>query len=236
MLLPLPTPTPAPKPVFSLGLDGAMRLRGGGLAPVFRMGTGATSADGYTGFSFDGRTSGIGLGDPPALRLSRSLSIACWVRLESYAQGAESQIAFRGDDRGGLDPYSLRVLADGRVAFTVENQKAQADHVAAPISLHRWTHVLGSLDDRTGQMALWIDGVKAAAHPTAVRPFARLDPKASPGVSIGNVQVGSGVYNQPLEGQIAALGIYDRAVTPTEIRYSSIALGSPTKGMEAGKG
>ncbi len=216
-----PDPARAPVPVFALGLDGALRLRKGRLTPLFRPGTGTVSAAGYTGFRFDGRLCGIQLGDPPVLRLTRSLSIACMVRLESYVQqGPGAQIVFRGDDRSGLDPYSLTVLSDGRVYFSVENGRDEGDHVSAPIPLHRWTHVLGSLDDRTGGMTLWIDGVKVDAHSTKVRPFGDLDLKFAPGVSIGNIQNDRGPFNQPLDGLVANVGIYDQVVTPAGIRLN----------------
>lgn len=213
---------PKPEPVFMIGLDGKLRLQRGELAPIFRPGTSAASTSGYTGFRFDGILSGIGLGDPPALRLTKSLSIAAMVRLESYPRESNlgAQIVFRGDERGGFDPYSLSVLPDGKVYFSVENARNVGDNVSAPIPLRHWTHVLGSLDDRTGTMTLWIDGAKATAHVTKVRPFGPLDPKAQPGVSIGNIQTQFGDYNQPLDGLIANLGIYDRAVTPTDLHLN----------------
>ena len=213
---------PKPEPVFALGLDGSFRVRSGDLVPSLRPGTGAIRAAGYTGFQFDGVLSGIELGDPPALRLTRSISLAGMVRLEAYPRESNlgAQIVFRGDERGGLDPYSLSVLPDGKVYFSVENARNVGDNVSAPIPLHRWTHVLGSLDDRTGMMTLWIDGARATGHVTKVRPFGALDPKAQPGVSIGNIQTQFGDYNQPLDGLLADVRIYDRALTPTDIHLS----------------
>lgn len=233
---PIPAGPVGPVPVFRAGLNGSLALRGEPFAPVFRPGTSTTLAQGYVGFTFDGRSGGIGLGDPKALRLTKSLSLACWVRLESYAPGAlESQIVFRGDDRTGLDPYSLRVLADGHVAFTLENAEAKTDNITAPIRLHVWTHVVGSLDDRSGEMTLWIDGRRASSHRTKVRPFAALDPQLGAGVSIGNVQT-RGNYSQPLNGTLVDVAIYDRVVTPNEIHWNAVSLSRSSQGLSAIEG
>jgi len=213
-------PTKLPEPVFRLSMDGACWTRSG-LTPRLRPGTTVIRVPEGTGFSFDGILSGIMLGDVPELRLTKSLTIACWVRLESYVErGPGAQIVFRGDDRSGLDPYSLSVHADGKVYFGVQNAIDQGANVSAPIPLHFWTHVMGSLDDRTGTMKLWVDGTPADGTFTKIRPLKWLDKHFAPGVSIGNIQNDQGPHNQPLNGRVADLRIYDRVVTPADIHLN----------------
>jgi hypothetical protein len=133
--------------------------------------------------------------------------------------GPGAQIVFRGDDRIGIDPYHLTIQGDGRVYFGVEAGNDSA-WVAAPVPLHQWTHVLASLDDKSGKMALWINGVKVSETRTNARPFGNLDRMSSPGVSIGNIQNDRGPHNQPLRGTLAKVEIYDKAVTPTDLRLN----------------
>ncbi len=211
---------PTPKPVFEMNLEGKIRLRKGRLDAKICPGTSAVPTHFGTGFQFGGPKSGILLGDVRALRLTKSLSIAAWVNLETYVfAGPGAQIVFRGDDRIGIDPYHLHIQGDGRVYFAVESGK-DSGWVAAPVPLRQWTHILGSLDDKTGKLLLWINGVKVAEAKTNARPFGNLDPMTAPGVSIGNIQNDRGPHNQPLRGTLARVEIYDRAVTPAEIRLA----------------
>jgi len=217
----IPRSRSMPVPVFEIAMDGAVRLQRDRLDARYCPGTAATYVPGGSGFRFDGRRSAILLGDPKSLRLTKSLTIATWVRLEDHvAQGPGAQIFFRGDDRDGIDPYHLSVLPDRRVYFVVENRTGGIEWVAAPIPLGRWTHILASLDDKTGEMLLWLNGKKVDSRNTTVRPYKDLDKASSPGVGIGNVQNDRGPHNQPLRGDIARLEVYDRAVTPTELRLN----------------
>ncbi len=230
--MPADSPSPAmviprsrsmPVPVFEIALDGAVRLQKDRLEARYCPGTAAAYVPGGSGFRFDGRRSAILLGDPKPLRLSKSLSIATWVRLDTHvADGPGAQICFRGDDRDGLDPYHLSVLPDRRVYFVVEDRTGGIEWVAAPIPLGRWIHILGSLDDKTGEMLLWLNGKKVDSRRATVRPYKDLDKASSPGVGIGNVQNDRGRHNQPLRGDIARLEVYDRAVTPTELRLNFV--------------
>jgi hypothetical protein len=52
---------------------------------------------------FNGIDSRVGVCDAPKFRLTKSLSIECWVLVHTYRY--HGMILFRGDDRPGLDPY-----------------------------------------------------------------------------------------------------------------------------------
>lgn len=243
---------PAPAPVLHLDLAGPMRLAGRPAPIVFGAGTSAVRVSSIaetksrqsfgggfgpngTGYRFDGTMSGILLGDPRELRLTRSLTIATWVRTDrAPAQGV--QLVFRGDDRDGLDPYHLALHPDGKVFFGVESGKGETANVSSPLPLGRWTHVAASLDASTGRLAIFVDGFLRDEKKTRVRPFANLLPGEAAGVSIGNVQnPAGGRHNQPFRGDLADVRIYDRAVTPQEMGLASPPGGSapsPTKGCE----
>jgi hypothetical protein len=211
-----------PQPVFMLGPDAVLDVAGARLLP----GTAIIRSPKGTALDFDGDHCGIELPDAAVFRMTGSLSISCWLNLRSYitpqnsARG--SQILFRGDDRSGLDAYHLTVLEDGTIAIAVENEAGGA-FVGAPIDLRRWTHVLGTFDAKTGALRMYLDGRLAAFTTTKVTPLKDLDQGSRPGIGIGNVQASSGgAHNQPLNGQICDLRLYDQAVTPRDAGYPPV--------------
>jgi hypothetical protein len=120
-----------------------------------------------------------------------------------------------------LDPYHLTVLADGTICFTVEGVANVGAGIQAPIQLQRWTHVLGSFDASNGELKLYIDGQLIGKTVTLLKPFAELE-SGSAGIGIGNVQRASGgAHNQPINGQICDLRLYNRVVTPSEAGIDS---------------
>jgi hypothetical protein len=220
--------TMPPTPVFSVDLHARVW---GGAGIAVRPGT--TTMDTQTGrvFVMSSGRSGIMVADTPSLEITKSIGISCWVKLDSYPSFA-SQLVFRGDDRTGLDPYTL-VVHDGRVFFGVQNEKDEGANVSAPIGLGVWTHVVGSLDDsRYGAMRLWVDGELKDATRTTIRPFAKLDPNAAPGLGIGNVQNDRGPHNQPLQGSLADVRIYDCPITPKMVDYNPEGWKYPLREME----
>ena len=70
--------------------------------------SGTTYATGKVGqaFSLDGVNDRVQMADSESLKLTNSLTIEGWVKADSIP-AQQGEILFRGDDRGGLDPYSL---------------------------------------------------------------------------------------------------------------------------------
>lgn len=180
--------------------------------------SGATYAAGQIGqaFSFDGVDDRLGIADSASLKLTASLSIEAWVKADSVL-AQHGMIFFRGDDRGGLDPYWLSVEPNGTVQFVVENGTTGAG-VTAAMPLGEFVHLAGTLDDATGAMRLYLNGVLMSQRTTTVRPFSELDAASNPGIGIGN----HGGYpatphNFPFDGLIDDLKVYNRAISGEEV-------------------
>jgi len=191
----------------------------------FGAGTYLTDTPYGIGMDFTGVHSGLFLPDAPQFHLTKSISISSWLYLTAYtnqnnfAPGA--QVLFRGDDRSGNDPYHLTVLSDGTICFSIEDRASRGAFVNAPIDLHRWTHVLGTFDESTGRISLYIDGGLVRRITTDLKPAPDLDAGRNPGIGIGNVQAPfAGAHNQPLHGQIADLRLYDWVPTPAQAGYN----------------
>ena len=124
-------------------------------------------------------------------------------------------IMFRGDDRGGLDPYQLVIKPNGDLQFQI-NSTTRVTAIQAPIPMGQFVHVAATLDDASGLMTLYENGAIAAQITTTVRPFGPLDPTQQPGVGIGNSNAPSS-YDVPFNGLIDELSVYNRALTAGEV-------------------
>lgn len=169
------------------------------------------------GLDFNGTHGGLLLPDLPALALADSMTVSTWVYLRGYVQsGPGAQIFFRGDDRNGLDPYCLTVHSDGNVNFGISDAKNGVDVVAAKVPLNKWIHITASFDAALCEIKLWINDALIKTEPTLHQPFLALSKSNAPGVGIGNVQNDKGPHNQPLNGIVADLRLYDAALKPAE--------------------
>ena len=175
-----------------------------------------TGAGNNLSMAFNGTDQRIFIPDNPAFELTQSLTIEAYVDCFSAAN-ANSQILFRGDDRGGLDPYYLDIqstIFGPYVVFSVEDAANDQAAVVAPLpSLDSWHFLAATLDDSTGAMSLYIDGVLADSTTTSIRPFGALDPTQNPGLGIGNVQ--SSNYGEYFDGLIDEVRLSDQALAPS---------------------
>jgi hypothetical protein len=172
----------------------------------------ATGAADKFSMQFDGLSQRIFVPDTSTLALTHSMTVEAYIKVLGQF-GAADDIVFRGDDRLGLDPYVLNVL-NGQLRFVITNAANVQAGASAPVPLNTWVHVAGELDDASGQLSVWINGVMANSIITTVRPFATLDAGSTPGVGIGNVQ--SANYNQYFDGFIDELRISNQALASSD--------------------
>ena len=204
-----------------------MNLRGqvlvqGKPAPV-RFNPGVTRQRFYDGISYNffGPKSGILIPDLPALRLTGSMTVSAWVNPRNFVKdGDGAEILFRGDDRNGMDPYWFVIEGDGTINFGVSNEEGRGMKIKAELPLHKWSHVTANFDVETGDMNMWINGERVAYARTAHHPYATLQVPFTPGVGIGNVQNDHGPHNQPFDGYLADLRLYNVTVTPDRAGFT----------------
>ena len=159
---------------------------------------------------------GVQIADRPEYALTHSLSIECWIRPRAHSAYI---IFFRGDHRPGLDPYCLSMDGNQNLCFGISD--GDNDHnlsVKTPVGLGAWIHAAGVLDDDTGTLSLYTNGVLAAQTTTNLRPFGALLPEESPGIGIGNVNDGGN--NFPFAGEIDEVALYNRALSADEVNAS----------------
>lgn len=198
---------------FSEGADGQIATGNNSILDSSGNGLHGTPVNGPTyrkmndsmALQFDG-TNRIFVADAPDFQISGSLSLEAMIRLDTYtnANRTKQLIFFRGDSRGGLDPFQLDVRPDGRLRFTITNAENLSAAVLSPeaIPLNELLHVAGTLNDATGVMRLYINGDLVDTLNTDRRPFAMLDPNLNPGVGIGSRQDGGDDFFHGLIGNV----------------------------------
>lgn len=176
---------------------------------------GTTYAAGKVGqaLSFDGVDDRAAVADSDSLKFTASMTIEGWILVRGYSTTNHGFILFRGDSRGGLDPYTLSIETNGQLTFGIDGGNGGAS-VAATVPLGQLIHVAATLDDATGAMKLYENGAVVAQTFTAVRPFRDLDPTQFPGIGIGTA---NSTYNAGFNGLIDELSVYNRAITPGEV-------------------
>jgi hypothetical protein len=160
---------------------------------------------------FDGSSGYIFVADHPDFALTKNMTVALWVKVN--APGPQQQIFFRGDNRGGLDPYWIGVTSDS-IKFLIEGN-GQATLVAKYPGLKEWFHLAAVLDDADGTINIYFDGELAASQKTTVRPFADLIAAQQPGLGIGSLQTGGGQF---LSGDVDEILVDDDALTPAKLK------------------
>jgi hypothetical protein len=178
-----------------------------------------TYATGEVGnaFRFNGVNGWPALGDPSSLAFTNSFTIEGWIKVNGLPTNYNfGTIMFRGDDRAGLDPYTLVVLPNGDLHFGINGYPTGNTSIEAPVPMGQFVHVAATLDDPTGLMTLYENRAVVAQTTTTVRPFGALDPTLEPGVGIGNSNALDN-YNVPFNGLIDELSVYNRALTAGQV-------------------
>ena len=177
------------------------------------------------GISLDGTRGGMLLPDRPEFKLTKSITVSTWMYLRSYHNdGPGAQVLFRGDDRIGADAYSMVIHGNGTVHFAIWDGQGRGLNVQAEVPLQQWVHVTSSFDHQTGELRMWLNGEGVGLARTQYRPVAEMDNAYAPGLGIGNVQNDRGPHNQPMNGTLVDLRLYNRVVEPAEAGYRSIPL------------
>jgi hypothetical protein len=169
----------------------------------------ATGAADSLAMNFNGSNQRIFVPDSSSLAITASLTIEAYV----YSRGGYGMIVFRGDDRGGLDPYAL--YYDGsQMAFHVGNAAGQNLDIKAAFPLNQWNFVAGTLDDSTGTMDLYVNGTLGATASTTIRPLGPLNSNYQPGLGIANVQ--SSNYSDYFNGMLDEVRVSNTALSPNQ--------------------
>ena len=171
-----------------------------------------TGAGNGLALEFNGTSQGLILSDTPGLALTHGLTLEAYI----CPHAIRSQIVvIRGDARSAIDPYYLAQEGTNLTfAITKAGDTQPTVRVMTPVpAVNTWMHVAGTLDDATGQMSIYIDGVLKSSTITTARPFGALQAGQYPGISIGTLSRNEQGW---FDGMIDEVRISDVALTPEQ--------------------
>lgn len=163
-------------------------------------------------FDFDGSFRRLSIPDNPAFQLTNAMTLEGWVYPRAYG----GFITFRGDNRGGLDTWTLDAYQSGFVNFQIDDEANNYQSVRAPLALNQWQHVAATWERASGSMKIYLNGLLIQETNTTLVPIGLLDSGFEPALGIGNH---GGTFHQfPFNGLIDELAIYNRALTAAEVQ------------------
>lgn len=173
------------------------------------------------GLAFDGINDRVFVADSSDFRV-RSITVEAKLALAALSLGTFTldQIVFRGDTRGGLDPFYLGIR-DGFLRFMVDSLVDGAVAIESPtrLPIGEALHVAGTLDDASGAMRLYINGSEVASTITDKRPDGALSAVWNPGLGLGNLQDNGTQY---LHGVIDAARVSSTALAPAQFLGATV--------------
>ncbi|HUR45824.1 MAG TPA: LamG-like jellyroll fold domain-containing protein, partial [Candidatus Saccharimonadales bacterium] len=173
-------------------------------------------------FDFNGSNSRVFVPDSPDFVPTNGFTIEGWFNAR---QATDAVIAMRGDDRGGMDSWIIKMLNSGDLAFQIYDDQNNYTLIYTPVQTGQWRHFAATFDSASGNMKLYTNGVVAVQNSTPMRPIGAYPPSWNPGIGIGNQ---SGTINHAsFDGLIDDLALYSRALSAAEIQsiYNSGSAG-----------
>ncbi len=181
---------------------------------------GIAYATGMSGEAFDFNASQrrVSIADSPEFILTNSFSIEGWINPRQSVSGF---IFFRGDNRPGLDAWTIDMYQSGQINFQIDDEQNNYARVLAPVQVNQWQHIAATFDGSSGDMKVYVNGTLTAQTNTIVRPVGALDPNSEPALGIGNH---GGTFHQfPFDGLIDELSLYSRALSAAEVQAVFLA-------------
>jgi hypothetical protein len=162
-------------------------------------------------FDFDASLRRVSIADSPAFQLTNAMTLEAWVYPRAYG----GFITFRGDNRPGLDNWTVDTYESGFVKFSLIDPVNNVASVRAPLALNQWQHIAATWDHASGDLKIYVNGVLGGQTNSPLVPIGALDAGSEPAIGIGNH---GGTFHQfPFNGLIDELGIYGRALTANEV-------------------
>jgi len=214
-------------PALSDGLVGYWNFdEGGGLTAYDRSGNlnhgTLTNMDADTDWTdgqlggaldFDGSNDYVEVGDTNVLDISSSFSISVWI-LKGSNTGYD-MILMKTPDQNNANYYITTTSDEIAMGFTdVPANWNECATSATNIVTSAWYHLVGVFDDDGNTQTIYVNSLSQAVTGTCA-------PAVSPQTNAGSIYVGESQLSgggEWFDGIIDDVRIYNRALTPTEVR------------------
>jgi hypothetical protein len=176
------------------GLDGTIRGN-----PAFVEGIAGM------GLSFDGINDSVDMGNNAAFDITDQITLSAWVNPNDAGNGQHNPYVSKGDQT-----YAIKHANSNTIEFFIYDDGWFTANVSVDSSFNGdWHHVLGTYDGN--ELKTYVDGVLGAA----VAHQGSIDIQTHNLTIAQNSQETDRYY----DGVIDEVKIYDRALTPSEIRF-----------------
>ncbi len=174
----------------------------------------------------DGVDDGVSVGQQSDVEPQQALTVEAWVNAAKQKQydGIVSRVFHTGETQSG---YGLLLDGSSGIYFTLKTTGGGIEYLSSganTLPLDSWHHVAGTYDGE--HMRVYIDGVEVAAK---AQPSSGIDYDPEHDLYIGQYKDNNEIH--PLEGQVSEARIWDRALTPEELRTN---MNYRLNGAEAG--
>jgi len=168
--------------------------------------TGAPLASGRGSLSFDGKNDYVYIGNN--ISISSYVSIEAWVKLKNFGQGNTGTVIRKGS--AGNDWFIRKEGANNYLTLRVYNSTGGLANVNGPVmSNDVWYHLVGVYDG--ANVSFYVNGALSSEAPLTGQIS-----NNSVASAIGSHQFGSSEF---INGLIDEVRIYNRALSPEEVRY-----------------
>ena len=125
--------------------------------------------------------------DSLGLNLRGSFGLAGWMQVSQFpAPGTDAILCQRGAGRTNHATFTLEVLPEGALQFSVGDAQGPSGFIKTPIKPNTWYHVVACYNEKASQLNLFLNGKLAAEGPAERPPLWNLDPTQDPSLCLGN--------------------------------------------------
>jgi len=163
---------------------------------------------------FNGSSNFIDFSDTPSLGLSGAISTCAWIKPDTIATGADTDIIVAYLSDTGTSPYYMAIDLDNELQFTWTNDTPEYEYWETSdnaVTTGIWQHVCAVRTDGS-TVSLYVNGVARATNNTNDRTITT--------TTSGKINIGAAgdfdVYY--FDGGIDDVRIYNRALTPAEVK------------------
>jgi len=168
--------------------------------------------------SFNGSSTYVNLGNPPALQMTGSMTLSAWV-FETANVADDGQIVAKSDGASGWQLKSSKDTGPRTFGIAITNTAgASVQRYSQTVrALNTWYHVAGVYDATARTLNIYVNGILNNGVLSGTVPSSRLN-------STVNANIGRRTGGFTIAGIVDDVRIYNRALTQSEIQ-SDMAVG-----------
>jgi hypothetical protein len=176
----------------------------------------------------DGLNDFVSLGNPPALRLTGSMTISAWINAQTFPLDDAAIVSKRGNGESGFQLDTTVDRGPRTVGFKLTNASGGSmfRYGTTVLQLNTWYHVAGIYNAAAQTLDVYVNG--QLDNGALVGTITSSQQNSTMNVNLGQRPGVPGSFN--FTGRLDDVRLYNRALSPTEIQAD---LNTPVGGTPA---